>query len=338
MDFLARTSILDRMCGPLCDAVTHEIGSAKVLEDFQSRNLLVVPLDRRGEWYRYHHLLHELLQAELQRKDPTLLPDLHTRAADWFEANNMAEEAVGHGQAAGDASRVARLVLDLIQPVWASGRVDTVLSWMEWLGGRLSVPHYSAIAAHGALIFALLGRPSEAERWAAVAERLPATGTLPDGSTEAATLAYLRANLGRDGPEVMRWDAAAALDGLSPASPYRATMLLVEGLSYLLQQKLDSADAVLAHSYDVFVGDSALPPASLVLAERAQVAVARDDWPAAYALVKQALAIVQDQPFEDYWTSAIVYASGARAAARSGRIQEARTYARKTARMRPLLT
>jgi LuxR family transcriptional regulator, maltose regulon positive regulatory protein len=229
--FLMRTSILDRLCGPLCDAVVAGKGSARVLEELIYRNLLVVPLDRRGEWYRYHHLLRELLQAELRRGDPDLILELHSRAAAWYEANGMPETAVEHAQAAGDAERVARLVLDLMHPVWASGRVDTVRRWMEWLEERPSVRHYSVIAAHGALIFALLGRPSEAERWAAVAERSPARGTLPDGSTEAGTLAYLRANLGRDGPEMMRRDARDAWDGLSPTSPYRTAMMLTEGLS-----------------------------------------------------------------------------------------------------------
>ena len=249
--FFMRTSVLDRMSGPLCDAVLGGKGSARVLEQLVSRNLLVVPIDRRGEWYRYHHLLRELLQAELRRRDPDLITELHSRAAVWYEANGMPETAVEHAQAAGDAERVARLVLDLMNPVWASGRVDTVRRWMEWLEERPSVRHYCAIAAHGALISALLGRPSEAERWTAVAERLPATGTLPDGSTVAGTLAYLRANLCRDGAEMMRSDAREAWDGLSPTSPYRTAMMLTEGLSYVLDGDPGHADAVFAHTYDL---------------------------------------------------------------------------------------
>ena len=111
--FLTRTSVLDRMCGPLCDAILGEKGSGRVLEQMESRNLLVVPLDRRREWYRYHHLLRELLQAELQRREPDLVQDLHFRAAAWFEANAMPEAAIEHAQAAGDYDRVARLVLEL---------------------------------------------------------------------------------------------------------------------------------------------------------------------------------------------------------------------------------
>ena len=92
----------------------------------------MVPLDRRREWYRYHHLFRDLLRAELVRRQPALVPELHRRAAAWCEANGLEETAIDHAHAAGDVDQVARLVLKVMQPVWASGRVDTVLRWMEW--------------------------------------------------------------------------------------------------------------------------------------------------------------------------------------------------------------
>ena len=195
--FLIRTSVLDRMCGSLCDAILEETGSTAALEQMEARNLLVIPLDRHREWYRYHHLLRDLMRAELRRREPDLIQDLNFRAAAWFEANAMPEAAIDHAQAAGDYDRVARLILELQQPVWASGRVETVLRWMDWLRDVPSAEHYGAIAVHGSLIFALLGQPAEAERWAAAAERASPGGVLPDGSTMEATLAYLRAILCR---------------------------------------------------------------------------------------------------------------------------------------------
>jgi LuxR family maltose regulon positive regulatory protein len=211
----------------------------------------VLPLDRRREWYRYHHLLRDLLRSELQRQEPGLVADLHFRAAAWFEANSMPEQAIDHAQAAGDYDRVARLILQLQQPVWASGRVETVLRWMEWLGDVTSAEHYGAIAVHGSLIFALLGQPSEAERWAAAAERASPAGILPDGSTMEATLAYLRAILCRKGTGEMRRDAQLAWEGLSPASPYRATMLYTEGVSFLLEGDPTRAGPILARAFDL---------------------------------------------------------------------------------------
>ena len=187
--FLVRTAILDRMSGPLCDAVVGSTRSARMLEELERHNLLVVPLDRQDEWYRYHHLLREFLRAELRRDDPQMVNQLHSRAATWYEQNGTAESAVEHASAALDTDRVARLVYELMQPVWASGQIDTVRRWMEWLDKRPRVPRYAAIAAHGALIFALLGHAQEAERWVGVAESFPASGSLPDGNTVAGTLA-----------------------------------------------------------------------------------------------------------------------------------------------------
>ena len=338
VSFLTRTAVLDRMCGSLCDAILDATASGRVLEQMESRNLLVVPLDRRREWYRYHHLFRELLQAELRRREPDLVQDLHLRAAKWYEANAMPEAAIEHAQAAGDNDRVARLVLELAQPVWAGGRVQTVLRWMEWLRDATSAEHYGAIAVHGSLIFALLGQPSAAERWAAAAERVSSAGTLPDGSTMEATLAYLRAILSRDGIDEMRRDAQIAWEGLSPASPYRATMLHTEGISYLVQGDHDRADPILAHAFDVATGANALPLAALILAERCIVAAQRDRWAEVATLAQRAVAIVEAGRFEDYWTSALVYAWAARAALHRGDIPKARYYVGRAARLRPLLT
>ena len=154
---------------------------------------------------------------------------------------------------------MARLILELQQPVWASGRVETVLRWMTWVRDITSAEHYGAIAAHGSLIFALLGQPTEAERWAAAAERASPAGVLPDGSTMEATLAYMRANLCRDGIGEMRRDARIAWEGLSPASPYRATMLYTEGISYLLEGDPARSEPILARALDLATHSGALP-------------------------------------------------------------------------------
>jgi LuxR family transcriptional regulator, maltose regulon positive regulatory protein len=338
VSFLTRTSVLERMCGPLCDAMLGAAGSATTLESLERSNLLLVALDRRAEWYRYHHLLRDLLGAELRRREPEIVTGLHLGAAAWYEANGLGELAIDHAQAAGDSDRVARLVLGVMQPVWASGRVDTVLRWMEWFEQRHLIERYPAVAVHGALTFALLGRPARAERWAAAAERASSRGRLSDGSTMEGYLAYLRAILCRDGVQEMRRDAQIAWDGLSPLSPYRSTMRYTEGLSYLLEGDLDRADPVLAHAFDTATDVGALPLAAVVLAERCIVAVGRDDWPSALALAEQALSILQDGEFDHYWTSALVYAWAARAAIHRGDVTAARDHVIRAARLRPLLT
>ena len=96
--FLTRTSILDRLSGPLCDVIVGRQGSGRVLDRVQRTNLLVIPLDRVGVWYRYHHLFRDMLHAELVQREPEMIPELHARAASWFEANNQPEAAISHAQ------------------------------------------------------------------------------------------------------------------------------------------------------------------------------------------------------------------------------------------------
>jgi LuxR family maltose regulon positive regulatory protein len=337
LTFLTRSSVLARLCGPLCDATVDGIGSGRLLEHLERRNLLVIPLDRRREWYRYHHLFREMLADELRRREPELVPRLHARAATWFEAHGLADEAIEHAQKAGDRDLVARLVLEHMQPVWASGRVDTVLRWTTWLDHAGGLNRYPGIAIHGALIFALLGRVEQAEAWVAVARTAPADVVLPDGNTTGSLLAYLRAILAQDGVEAMRADARASFAELAPSSPYRVTMLFTEGMSYLLEGDLDRADPILALAQEDAEAVGVPPVAAMIMAERCVVAEKRGDYARIDSLAGQALAIVESGGFEHYWTSAIVYAWAARAALVRGDVRGARLHAAHCARLRPLL-
>jgi LuxR family maltose regulon positive regulatory protein len=108
--FLLRTSVLGRLSGPLCDAMLQTSGSDSVLEKIERENLFVVPLDMSRHWYRYHQLFAELLRTELHRSEPDLVADLHRRAAAWFEAEGLIDEALRHVTAAGDIARSIDLI------------------------------------------------------------------------------------------------------------------------------------------------------------------------------------------------------------------------------------
>ena len=130
--FLKRTSVLERMCGGLCDSVVESTGSAGVLERLERTNRFVVPLDRRGEWYRYHHLFAELLRNELERSEPDLAAELNRRAMAWCIANDLPEAAVVYGHAAGETDAVAGLVDALALPTHYDGRMETLEGWLRW--------------------------------------------------------------------------------------------------------------------------------------------------------------------------------------------------------------
>jgi LuxR family transcriptional regulator, maltose regulon positive regulatory protein len=336
--FLTRTAVLDRMCGPLCDALLDSTGSSDVLASLEESNLLVVRLDGRGKWYRYHHLFHELLGAELNRREPELVPELHARAAAWCEANGLPESAIDHAQAAGDADRVARLVWNLAMPAYGAGRVDTARRWFGWFEDHGLPGHYPPVAVLGAWLQALVGEPVAAERWADAAERGPVAGTLPDGNTVQSYLALLRALLCRDGLERMQADAQAALHSLSPGSQWRATAQLLKGICYLLAGDVDRADPLLARAVEVATAAGALPAAAIALAERSLVAMHREDWKQAAALAEQASDVVRAGGLDGYVASALVHAVVARVAVHRGEVGRAQEQLGRATRLRPLLT
>lgn len=336
--FLLHTSILERMTGPLCDALLGGTRSARMLQRLEQRNLLVIPLDHRREWYRYHHLFRELLQAELRRTRPELVERLHLQAAHWYEDNGQLEEAIDHALAAKDLARLSRVLLAIMQPVWAGGRVETVHGWMKTLEDQPRLPYYAAVAAHGALIFALLGRTGEAERWVGLAEAAPTEGVLPDGSSISATLAYLSVNLCRHGPERMRAEAETARQGLGPGSPYHATMCYSEALSWLLEGDLARADEVFTRAYDLALSCQSMPLAALIQAEQSLVATAQSDDAEADTLLKHALVTIEDGHLGGYWSSALVFAAGGRRAVSRGDVREGRRLVEQAASLRPLLT
>ena len=110
LDFLLRTSVLDRFCGDLCDAVTGARDSRAMLDRIERVNYFLIPLDPGHEWYRYHHLFGELLRHELERREPRRAAELHDRAGRWFLDAGMVSEAIGHLTAAGELDAAAELI------------------------------------------------------------------------------------------------------------------------------------------------------------------------------------------------------------------------------------
>ncbi|MGF9649460.1 LuxR C-terminal-related transcriptional regulator [Pseudarthrobacter oxydans] len=132
-NFLVRTAILDRLSGPLCDAVTGQGGSSAVLDHLERANLFVVPLDDRRQWYRYHHLFAEVLRARVSHEEPDLQQSLHRRASEWYQHHDLLEDALKHALAAGDFERAGAL-LEAVMPAIRKSRQDATLrAWLNAL-------------------------------------------------------------------------------------------------------------------------------------------------------------------------------------------------------------
>ena len=128
--FLLDTSVLDRLCGPLCDAVTASRGGAATLETLERRNLLLVPLDNQRQWYRYHHLFADVLHSRLLAERPDEVPTLHRRASDWYQQAGHLEPAVRHAFAANDVDLAADLI-EVAAPSLRRKRAEgTLRSWV----------------------------------------------------------------------------------------------------------------------------------------------------------------------------------------------------------------
>jgi LuxR family transcriptional regulator, maltose regulon positive regulatory protein len=187
--FLLQTSILGRLSGPLCDAVTGRGGGKGMLDALDRGNLFLVSLDDRRRWYRYHHLFAEVLQARLLDERPGQVPGLHRRASEWYEQNGERSEAVRHALAAGDFERAAYLV-ELAIPAMRRTRQEARLrGWLEVLPDEvLQVrPVLSAYFAGVLLISGELegveGRLRDAERWLE-----PATGDCSEPQVPSAEM------------------------------------------------------------------------------------------------------------------------------------------------------
>ena len=151
--FLLQTSILDRLSGPLCDAVTGREDGKGVLEALERGNLFVVPLDDKRQWYRYHHLFADVLRAHSMEEQPDRVPALHRRAAAWFEENGMAAEAIEQARAAGDHGTVAGLLAANFEEFERIGQYASISNWSASLPEEMvrKRPRLALIHASGAL-------------------------------------------------------------------------------------------------------------------------------------------------------------------------------------------
>src|ERR687889_2492263 len=135
--FLLQTSILDRLSGPLCDAITDRAGGQEMLERLERTNLFTIPLDEERRWYRYHHLFSEFLRDRLHRIQPDQELRLHRKASSWYEHNGLVREAVDHALTAADLETATRLVEENFRAMLAHGEATLLLNWMEALPEEL---------------------------------------------------------------------------------------------------------------------------------------------------------------------------------------------------------
>ena len=338
--FLTRTAVLERMCGPLCAAALDQPGAAAVLSGLARSNLLLVPLDRRGHWYRCHQLLRDMLLAELRRLEPGLIPVLLRRAAGWCARNGLPEDALEYSITAGDVATVAALVPELAVRARRQGRPAAVQRWFQWLDERDAIGKQPMLVALAGLMSALAGQAADAERWADAADEWRDGDAIwPGDSPAGAWAAVLRATLCRSGVGQMRADADEAVREFAASgtvAPPIAT--LVQGMARCLSGDLDEGDALLADAVGRAEQAGGHEAAAVALCERSLIAMARGEWARAGALGGQARAVLRGAGIEQTFVTPLICGVHARVALHQGDVPTARQELVSAQRLRYQLT
>ena len=311
-EFLLRTSVLERLCGPACDAVTGRSDGTARLEEIQRANLFVVSLDSRGYWFRYHQLFRDLLRVDLARSEPGLTAELHRRACAWHRAQGDADQAIGHATAAGDFA----VACDLIARHWVSlanlDQDETIARWVDALP-RESAEADARVCLARAWAALGLGATEETEGWLRAAERAPRPGSSSGIPLEA------QIALARQVWALMAGDAAGSAAAASRAlavppevaGPGWGVADINLGLALSFSGDPAAAEAALRDGLRLLPGDEWSIPRAIGLGHLALVRLGQGDADEAEAITADAeRRIAGGRIAEASATSAAVLARG----------------------------
>ncbi len=335
VEFLTRTSILERLSGPVCATVTGLSGSTDILAGLARSTLLI---DEYGASYRYHSLLRDFLRAELAEREPDRVAELHRRAAAWYKADGALDLAVDHAFAAADPDLAANLAGQGMARYHWSGRRATVRSWFtrfddEALGRQ---PWLAVLAAWEELA---AGDVVATERLADIADRGKSEGRPPDGTASFESgRAMLRAVMVRRGAADALENATRAAELETAGSPWRDFALWTLATTRRTLGDEEGADAALADAVAAArsAGNDGL--CYCLLGHRSLLAIERHDLTAGAAFAAEARSIGASRSVDGYLSSVLARAAAIRIAVDRGDIAAARAQLAGVVGLRPLLT
>jgi LuxR family maltose regulon positive regulatory protein len=330
--FLLRTSVLDKLSGPLCDAALDAVGSGAWLAELTALGLPLVPLDDRGEWYRYRRLFAEMLRAELRRRETGEDAAVLCRAACWYEDQNMPGDAIDYALAAGDDHFAARLLVSHTQAFNSRGHIGRTREWLEALGEG-AVESYPPLAPMATWIWALTGDSAHALSALRISEAMSFDGPMPDGSVSLeSAVVRARAALAPAGIDAMLVDARRAVELEGPGSRWHTMASLLLGAAYRLTGATPEAIRCFEHAAR-YGGRGESPGAAFAAAEQALLAADLEDWATAEARALDACDLVAVAGLEGYGPSITAYLASARVAMHRGDLVAARQHTERAARL-----
>ena len=318
LSFLVRTSVLDRLSGPLCDHVLERSDSALMLKALSRMNLMIVPLDRGDTEFRYHRLFAGALRGELRRVEPEAVAPLHRRASTWFDEHDNPDRAIAHAIAAGDPALAGRMIWAQAPDVLGRAQSRTLTRWLAGFSdAQLAASAELSLAAAACALFT--GDRTLVERWTSAV--LQGGGDSPTELRAQALL--LREAVADDSTEAMGATVEAACEDLPDDSPWYALGQLLQGVARHMTGDREAAwrllEAGARHAAAGFAGIQ-----SLCLAQLCLLAIERGDWASAESLSARARAQVERSGLDECPLSALVYGASAQVLAHVGRVEAAR--------------
>jgi LuxR family maltose regulon positive regulatory protein len=260
LNFLLQTSILERLCGSLCDAVTGETGGQTILENLELANLFISPLDDERIWYRYHHLFAEVLGHRLRQAYATHVPELHRRAGRWYASQGMIDEAMRHALAGEDYEKAAHLIEIVAGNMLRQGSSSSLIRWLDAMPDEIVRTHPRLCLARGwASLWGPVFSHESADRWAQLALQEIAPGLDLESDLIGEVFA-LRALIAADKVELplSRELSHRALDYLSADSPWLGVTTFCLGAALYAAGEFSTASPVLTEALRLSQADSAL--------------------------------------------------------------------------------
>jgi LuxR family transcriptional regulator, maltose regulon positive regulatory protein len=298
---MLRSSILEGICGRLCDAVLDEDGSGARLAELARTNLFLVPLDDRGEWYRFHHLFAELLRVELEYREPGSAQDLHRRAYAWHRDHGSRDDAIEHALCAGAFDEAAELITAVWPDYLKARKHTTVLAWLERFPADVLREHQQLLLVR-AWMSSACARREDAETAIDAVERIeqPTPGPLPDGfSSIEASVATLRGTIPWDdvGKGLENARLASELEG--PESAWWPTICGALGLSLYFGGETDDADRWFVQAAEAAAASRHWTGGVSALAYRSIIAGEQGRHDEQELLADQAVELAQERGVED---------------------------------------
>jgi len=260
LQFLVQTSILNRLCGPLCDAVTGDPSGQVTLEKLDLANLFITPLDNEGRWFRYHHLFAEVLQARLTRTRRDYVHELHRRASNWFADQEMLDDALHHALSGADYEQAAGLIERVAGKMLRKGMAASLIRWLDAVPDQTIRAHPRLCLARGwTYLWGPVFSLETAEEWIQLASKETAPGSMPGPDLEGeifaikALIATIRVDL-----DLSRKLARHALDHLPTDSPWLGVTTFCLGSALFAAGEFLAATPVLTEALRLSQAEGAL--------------------------------------------------------------------------------